>query len=186
LLIAVILLSDFYRRTPPLAVAGANSSSIAPRTVTTTATTPPAIKPAPKETAAVPRYSSSPAIPKRPVKRVKIVAPAPEVVKSNLKIVFEHNLPSATLSLWVDGAAALTMPVQGTASKRMVVFRGVHGTQTSAVFVPAGTHKLWIEVQSSSGYNESKSLTENFEPDGERTLFIRCDRHSQKLVAALQ
>ena len=51
--------------------------------------------------------------------------------------------------------------------------------------VPAGKHQLWMQVKSSDGYDQSKTISEEFPANAFRMLRIHCEKRGQRIEAIL-
>ena len=88
--------------------------------------------------------------PTPPRKERAAVRPAKQIVVplSTLDLAVQHQFKDATLFVWVDDKLVLTRPLHGAAQKRMVVFNGLHGSQSETLKVPAGKHVLRVRTLS--------------------------------------
>jgi serine/threonine protein kinase len=172
---------------PPVAeFAAAKAAKTAP---TASATTAPAPRPAapktvkqhPNPVAAAqtrPRVAkvaraSSPAV--SPVATAE-TPPAPS--PATLEIEVDHKFAEANLSIWVDDRLAYTHPLEGTDKKHLVVFHHVEGHEFHAVPVPAGNHRLRVQVTSdAANYDQTATVAGDFASGQENVLHINFTKH---------
>jgi eukaryotic-like serine/threonine-protein kinase len=142
----------------------------------------------------VPAVKASTAASKAGVKRVKAMknaspAPAGEVVVplSTVELTVRHQFKDATLSVWVDGKLALTRQLHGGAQKHLVVFNGVHGSESETFQVPAGTHTLRFRAQTADQtVNLSKTISADLIGGGDKTLALTFDKHNTSMLLEWQ
>ncbi len=115
-------------------------------------------------------------IPERP----KVVAPKPVVLSSNLELQVQHHLASATLRVWSDGRLIYTHALHGEATKHLVVFKKVEGTDKEALKLPAGKHKIKVEVEA-DGYDHSNTIEATLSHDQPQTLEVHCNKETLDL-----
>jgi serine/threonine protein kinase len=118
--------------------------------------------------------------PRKPVWRddsssKEAAVPATAVALSSmLEIEVDHKFADARLSIWVDDELTYTHPLQGLDKRRLVVFHRVQGHEFHAVPIPAGKHRLRVEVNPGAGASEQSAFAEGEFPGGaEKMLRIQ-------------
>jgi hypothetical protein len=109
------------------------------------------------------------------------VRPAKQIVVplSTLDLAVQHQFKDATLFVWVDDKLVLTRPLHGAAQKRMVVFNGLHGSQSETLKVPAGKHVLRVRTLSADETIDlSKTVAAEFVGGGQKSLQVTIDKHN--------
>lgn len=106
--------------------------------------------------------------------------PKPVVLSSTLQLQVQHHLASATLRLWADGRLIYTHALRGEATKHLVVFKKVEGTDKDALKLPAGKHKIKVEVEA-EGYDRSNTIQANLSHDQAQVLEVRCNKDTLDL-----
>jgi serine/threonine protein kinase len=102
------------------------------------------------------------------------VTAKPVSLSSILEIEVDHKFADARMSIWVDDELTYTHPLQGLEKRRLVVFHRVLGHEFHAVPIPAGKHRLRVEVNPGAGANEQTALIEGEFPGGaEKMLRIQ-------------
>jgi serine/threonine-protein kinase len=109
------------------------------------------------------------------------VAPKPVPLASTLNLQVEHHLTSATLRVWSDGRLIYARALHGATKKHFVVFKKVEGTEIEAIKLPAGKHRIKVQVEA-DGYDQSNTIQANLSHDQPRLLEIRCDKQSLGLT----
>ena len=127
--------------------------------------------PAPVQTVSATPVAAAQPMPVAP----KVVAPRPVVLSSTLQLQVQHHLTSGTLRLWSDGRLIYTHALHGEASKRLVVFKKVEGTDKDALKLPAGKHKIKVEVEA-DGYSQSSTIEANLSHNQPQVLEVRCNK----------
>ncbi len=110
----------------------------------------------------------------------KVVVPKPAALSSTLQLQVQHHLASATLRLWSDGRLIYTHALRGEATKHLVVFKKVEGTEKEALKLPAGKHKIKVEVEA-DGYDRSSTIQANLSHDQAQVLEVRCNKETLDL-----
>jgi serine/threonine protein kinase len=112
-------------------------------------------------------------------------AAAPKSVRPSaiLELQVEHHLANATLRIWTDGRLIYTHALHGEAHKHLVVFKEVQGLDKEKVHLPAGQHRIKVQVEG-EGYDESNAIQADLSHDQPQVLQIRCEK--EKLYLALQ
>ena len=110
----------------------------------------------------------------------KVMIPKPVVLSSTLQLQVQHHLASATLRLWADGRLIYTHALRGEATKHLVVFKKVEGTDKDALKLPAGKHKIKVEVEA-EGYDRSNTIQANLSHDQAQVLEVRCNKDTLDL-----
>lgn len=113
----------------------------------------------------------------------KVVVSKPAVLSSTLQLQVQHHLASATLRLWADGRLIYTHALRGEATKHLVVFKKLEGTDKDALKLPAGKHKIKVEVEA-DGYDQSSTIQANLSHDEPHVLAVRCEK--EKLGLTIQ
>ena len=133
---------------------------------------------------AEPPIQTAPATPVAVVQPIpeasKVVTPKPVILSSRLELQVQHHLASATLRLWSDGRLIYTHTLRGEATKHLVVFKKVEGTDKEAVKLPAGKHKIKVEVEA-DGYSHSSTIEATLSHDQPQTLEVRCNKETLDL-----
>ena len=89
--------------------------------------------------------------------------------------------------MWLDNQPVYSRVLHADPKNHMLFFRKVQGHESDGVQLPAGKHQLRVRVQSPLGaYDQSKTLTVNFTPKGEKTLQLNCDAKHHLLRVTLQ
>jgi len=115
-----------------------------------------------------------------PVKPVGLLTSAtPSAVDmATLEIEVAHHFAEAHLSIWVDETLSYTHLLEGSDKKHLVVFHHVEGHEFHAMQVPAGKHKLRVQVISDPGSSDhSTTITGEFASGREQMLQIHFDKH---------
>jgi hypothetical protein len=143
-------------------------------------------------TAPVVAHATKPVSPRRratvqPAKSVPAQKPASDTVakadKASLHIRVEHHLEQGELYLWVDDKLTYKHALGGSVTKRLVVFKGVQGFDSSSLEIEPGQHRIRVRVQSSdSKYDESRTIIGTLPAYGERVLEIDCHRKDMRLA----
>ena len=105
----------------------------------------------------------------------KVIVAKPIVLSSTLELQVQHHLASATLRLWADGRLIYTHALHGEATKHLVVFKKVEGTDKEALKLPAGKHKIKVEVEA-EGYDRSNTIQATLSHDQSQVLEVRCNK----------
>ena len=114
--------------------------------------------------------------------------PSSANVPANLKISIEHHFKDAKVSLFVDDKLSYAHSLHGATKKRLVVFGGsVQGNDTQIVSIPAGEHRLRVQVQSGAeSFDHSTTILGTFAADEQRTLRINFDKQRRDMLVALE
>jgi serine/threonine protein kinase len=117
----------------------------------------------------------------RPKAVAASVRTKPPALSSTLNLQVEHHLASGTLRIWSDGSLIYSHALHGEAKKRLVVFKKMQGSETEALKLPAGKHRIKVEVEA-DGYNQSNTIQANLTHDQPQLLEIRCDKQDLGLT----
>ncbi|MGC2256921.1 MAG: protein kinase [Candidatus Sulfotelmatobacter sp.] len=94
---------------------------------------------------------------------------------ATLDIEVDHKFAEAKLSIWVDDRLSYTRTLEGTDKKHLVLFHHVQGHEIHAMPIPAGSHRLRVQV--TSGDNSSdQSVTGDFSSGSEKLLQVSVDK----------
>ena len=94
---------------------------------------------------------------------------------ATLDIEVDHKFAEAKLSIWVDDRLSYTRTLEGTDKKHLVLFHHVQGHEIHAMPIPAGSHRLRVQV--TSGDNSSdQSVTGDFSSGSEKLLQVTVDK----------
>jgi hypothetical protein len=98
---------------------------------------------------------------------------------ATLNLLCRHNLPTAELSVFIDGKLSFTDHLSGTASKRFGLFgKQVSGTFSKSLSVPSGEHIAQVQLKSpETGFDQTKQCEFNLLPGKEATLLIATQRN---------
>jgi serine/threonine protein kinase len=103
------------------------------------------------------------------------LAVAPIPASATLDIEVDHKFAEAKLSIWVDDRLSYTRTLEGTDKKHLVLFHHVQGHEIHAMPIPAGSHRLRVQV--TSGDNSSdQSVTGDFSSGSEKLLQVSVDK----------
>jgi hypothetical protein len=70
----------------------------------------------------------------------------------------------------------------GDTTKRLGIFSRVQGRHSTRVNVSPGEHRIRVRIQStSSGFDESRLVSQNFALNDDHTLHIKCDKRNNDL-----
>jgi len=101
---------------------------------------------------------------------------------STVELAVQHQFKDATLYIWVDDKLALTLPLHGTAQKKLVVFSGVRGVTSETLKVPAGKRVLRFRALSTDHTVDlSKTLSAEFVGGDTKSLFISFEKHNSAI-----
>ena len=113
--------------------------------------------------------------------------PAPTVELTKLKIEVQHHFATGKLSLWVDEKLAYSTDLHGESKKRLAIFHGLQGADSAEVEVPAGSHTLRVNGQSTANdFDESKSITTNFVIGAEKVLRVDFEKNNREMHLVLR
>ncbi len=146
------------------------------------AQTPPAAK---KISPVATRKSTVPAKPSLKSASAKSGSAASPIAASipdpaTLEIEVEHKFQEAHLSIWVDDKLTYTHLLEGTDSKRLVVFHRTEGHEFHAVQIPPGTHALRVEVTSEpKTVDHNATISGDFTSGKEKLLRIQFDKKGE-------
>jgi eukaryotic-like serine/threonine-protein kinase len=167
----------------------------------TAATTPPVVTPipppvtppvTPTSIARTPVTKTHAAVVKTAAKTSKpsISHPAKEEVVvplSTIELTVRHQFKDATLTVWVDGQLTLTRQLHGGTQKHLVVFNGVHGSESETFQVPAGKHTLKFRTQTADQTVDlSKTISADLVGGGDKTLAVTFDKHNTAMLVEWQ
>ncbi|MGB7600108.1 MAG: serine/threonine-protein kinase [Candidatus Sulfotelmatobacter sp.] len=103
------------------------------------------------------------------------LSPATIPGSATLDIEVDHKFAEAKLSIWVDDRLSYTRALEGTDKKHLVLFHHVQGHEIHAMPIPAGSHRLRVQV--TSGDNSSdQSVTGEFSSGSEKLLQVSVDK----------
>lgn len=101
------------------------------------------------------------------------ITAASATAPATLGIEVDHKFAEANLSIWVDDALTYTHLLEGTNRQHLVVFHHVQGHEIHAMQIPAGKHRLRIQVKSeTNSYDQSSSVDGEFASGKESLLRI--------------
>jgi eukaryotic-like serine/threonine-protein kinase len=115
--------------------------------------------------------------------------PAKEVVVplSTVELTVKHQFKDATLTVWVDDKIVVTRQLHGGTQKHLVVFNGVHGSESETFQVPAGKHTLKFRTQTADQTVDlSKTISADLIGGGDKTLAVSFDRHNTAMLLQWQ
>jgi serine/threonine-protein kinase len=103
---------------------------------------------------------------------------------ATLEIEVEHKFPMAHLSIWVDDHFTYTHLMEGNDKKTLGVFHHVTGHEFHAMQIPAGKHRLRVQVtaaagQGSAAYNGSASVDGDFASGQEIKLQVIFEKNGE-------
>ena len=102
---------------------------------------------------------------------------------SLLLLRLEHHLKSGTVSVWSDNRLVFKHDLHGEATKKLVVFHGMQGTDAANLRLAPGHHQLRVRVQSAdSTYDESGEVTADLLKDSAQVLNVKCDKQRLSLT----
>jgi tRNA A-37 threonylcarbamoyl transferase component Bud32 len=107
-------------------------------------------------------------------------SPATSLATSSatLGIQVDHKFTEAHLSIWVDDRLTYTHLLEGSSKKHLVVFHHVEGHEFHAMQVPAGNHRLRVEVASDGVISDqSGTVAGEFTSGRENVLRINFDKN---------
>ena len=136
--------------------------------------------------AAVSPLASKPrtAAPKNRSSYKKVAAARVQASAAMLEIEVDHKFAEARISIWVDEELTYTHPLQGTQIKHMVVFRRVQGHEFHAVQIPAGKHRLRVEVSPGAGASDQSGMVEaEFAGGSEKMLRVQFTKSGEMSLA---
>ena len=106
---------------------------------------------------------------------------------STLDLAVQHQFKDATLFVWVDDKLTLTRQLHGSAQKHLVVFNGLHGSESETLKIPAGKHLLRIRTLSADQTIDlSRSVSAEFVGGGEKSLQVTIDKHNTVMKLSWQ
>jgi serine/threonine protein kinase len=101
-----------------------------------------------------------------------------------LEIEVDHKFAEARMSIWVDEELTYTHPLQATDKKRLVIFHRVQGHEFHAVQIPAGKHRLRVQVNPGAGANEQTAIVEGeFDSGSEKMLRIQFSKNGEMTLS---
>jgi hypothetical protein len=107
-------------------------------------------------------------------------APSPVASPATLVIEVDHKFAEAKLSVWVDDQLTYTHMLQGSDKKRLVVFHHVQGHELHAIQLPAGRHRLRVEVSPGGGVSDqSAMIAGEFTSRQENVLQVNFDKSGE-------
>lgn len=115
-------------------------------------------------------------------KASQVTAKAIVVPLSTLELAVQHQFKDATLYVWVDDKLELTLPLHGSAQKKLVVFNGVRGVTSETIKVPAGKRMLRFRALSTDQTVDlSKTLSAEFVGGDSKSLAISFEKHNSAM-----
>jgi hypothetical protein len=106
--------------------------------------------------------------------------PAPLPNPATLEVEIEHKFQEAHLSIWVDDKLTYTRLLEGTDSKRLVVFHRTEGHEFHAVQIPPGPHAIRVQVTSEpKATDHTASISGDFGSGKETMLRIQFDKKGE-------
>jgi serine/threonine-protein kinase len=113
------------------------------------------------------------------VKKSSALSDVRALPTASLDLAVQHQFKEATLSLWIDDKLTLTEPLHGSPQKHLIVFNGVHGSNSETVKVPSGAHVLRLRAQSTDqSIDLSKTISVAFNRGDSRTLQVTFNNHN--------
>jgi predicted Ser/Thr protein kinase len=111
-------------------------------------------------------------------------ATAATISPATLEIEVEHKFPMAHLAIWVDNQFTYTHLMAGNDKKTLGVFHHVTGHEFHATQIPAGKHRLRVQVtaaagQGSAAYNRSASVDGDFASGQESKLQVSFEKNGE-------
>lgn len=101
---------------------------------------------------------------------------------STVELAVQHQFKDATLYVWVDDKLALTLPLHGTAQKKLVVFSGVRGVTSETLKVPAGKRVLRFRALSTDQTVDlSKTLSAEFVGGDTKSLSVSFEKRNSAI-----
>jgi eukaryotic-like serine/threonine-protein kinase len=110
------------------------------------------------------------------------VSPAapPAASAATLVIEVDHKFAEAKLTVWVDDRLTYTHMLEGTDRKHLVVFHRVQGHELHAIQLPAGRHRLRVEVTPGGGVaDQSATVAGEFTSGQENLLQVNFDKSGE-------
>src|ERR1700678_91731 len=110
------------------------------------------------------------------------VSPAapPAAAAATLVIEVDHKFAEAKLTVWVDDRLTYTHMLEGTDRKHLVVFHRVQGHELHAIQLPAGRHRLRVEVTPGGGVaDQSATVAGEFTSGQENLLQVNFDKSGE-------
>jgi serine/threonine-protein kinase len=128
----------------------------------------------------------SPAI--REVTPPVVAAPAIASGSSTLAMRVDHHFKRATFSVSIDNRLSFRHALTAEKKKKLVFFKGgAQGSETIAIPVTAGKHRVQVRVQSDDGkYDQTQSVSADFPQSGETVMHVLCDDRNQKLNLSVE
>jgi len=115
-----------------------------------------------------------------------VPAPILAAEPATLEIEVSHKFAEAHLSIWVDSHLTYTHVLEGAEKQRLVVFHHVQGHEFHAVQIPAGNHRLRVQVTSAANsYDQSSTVAGDFASGKEAMLHISFGKQGE-MVLSLQ
>ena len=106
---------------------------------------------------------------------------APAVLPVKLKIEVQHHFAAGKVSLWVDDKLAYSADLRGATKRRLAVFHDVAGSDSAEVSVPAGQHTLRVNGSASPDFDESKTITAQFDTGNEKVLRVNFEKNNREM-----
>jgi serine/threonine protein kinase len=140
-----------------------------------------------------------PAIPSRPKPKAKLIfhASVKEMPKAepkqepvppemaDVQVEIEHPFTEATAWIWIDNELVYKHALHGEQTRHALVLHQVRGLEYSKLRFPVGTHQIHVRVESGDAYDQSKTISQDFDSGKETTLHIRCNKRSKDLAVTL-
>jgi tRNA A-37 threonylcarbamoyl transferase component Bud32 len=109
--------------------------------------------------------------------RTTPLASSPAKAQASLVIEVDHKFAEARLSVWVDDRLTYTHILEGSDKKRLVVFHHFQGHELHAIQLPAGKHRLRVEVSPGGGVSDqSATVAGEFTSRQENVLQVNFDK----------
>jgi serine/threonine-protein kinase len=113
-------------------------------------------------------------------------SPKAPTTKATLGVLIDHQFSAGSITFWVDNKFVHRQILHGEPKRRLVVFRGVHGADSSAMQVPAGHHEIRLRVTSTDGFDVTNSVVGDLPANKTALLLVRCDKNGKKVDLKLQ
>jgi serine/threonine protein kinase len=109
---------------------------------------------------------------------------AMNVCRVNLEI--EHQFKTGQLTMWVDDVLLTQEPLFGESRKKLGLFGGHSGQQSSELLVNAGTHALRVEVRSPEGrFERAAEIRAELKPGTTKVLRVIARKSPRETVELL-
>jgi serine/threonine protein kinase len=103
---------------------------------------------------------------------------------ATLEIEIQHKFPTAHLAIWVDDHLIYTHLLAGNDKKTLGVFHHISGHEFHAMQIPAGQHRLRVQVTAIAGpgspaFDGSASLDGDFSSGQENMLHVIFEKNGE-------